>query len=339
MEIYFLNVGQGDSTYIRYEGRNKTWHLLIDCNLDYEHHGIDVIRFLKDEIPEIDGTRLLDYLIVTHPHEDHIKGLGRVGEECELGELWDSGHVPSDTKSDHYRAYEDLKGKYEDVLREWKMSRTPVDICDGELRAHVLSPSRWVKEEEEMTAEERREAIHDECMVIKLIFGDFYVLFTGDSNKSAWQRIVGYEQYDDETHHSHILHASHHGSRTFFKKDKEDEEFRDAIEKISPDDLIISVSDPSPHDHPHEDAMEIYRKHVSKDRIYQTSNGTVICYVSEDGEYSLDYDDGGIQDNYQLPDTPDDDNGNGNGGKDSHTAVGTVSVIRSRTRIDDKPAA
>ncbi len=337
LRIYFLNVGQGDSTYIEYTSGERVWRILVDCNL-HRGYGIDVIRFLEDQIPKVDGKRTLDCLIVTHPHKDHITGLGAL-EALSIGELWDSGHVPEDPETDHYKSYEKLKEKNKAALKEWKMSRTPMPICGGELSAHVFSPSRFIKDDEEMTETERREAIHEECMVVKLAFGDFSLLLTGDSNRRAWERIAGYEEYGAAVLGSAILHASHHGSRTFFKNAEEDEPYTAAIETIRPTHLVISVSDPSPHDHPHPDAMEIYREYVKEENIWETPKGTIICVVGEDGSYTIDYEDGSIQGRYGLPE--DDDDGGGGGEKSSRLGGfgAGVSVISSNTRIDDKPAA
>src|SRR5205807_1887070 len=53
LTVWFLNVGQGDSTYFEFEdSAGKTWRGLIDCNLDPAHHGIEVIEFLADRVPK-----------------------------------------------------------------------------------------------------------------------------------------------------------------------------------------------------------------------------------------------------------------------------------------------
>ena len=53
------------------------------------------VRFLKDRIPETknaDGKfkRKLDYLVITHAHEDHITGINELDDEFVFGEIWDS---------------------------------------------------------------------------------------------------------------------------------------------------------------------------------------------------------------------------------------------------------
>ncbi len=340
LKIYFLNVGQGDSTYFQLQADSRFYHMLVDCNY-HPGQGIDVARFLADEITRNSGTSYIDYVVVTHPHEDHVKGIARFSE-FEIGELWDSGHTPADSESSWYRDYQKFKEAHRSVLRELKMSRTPVPIFDGHMSAHIFSPSRFITPDDEMTAEERREAIHEQCMVIKLTLGHFAVLITGDSNKSAWERISAYDDYRQNlVLHSSLLSASHHGSRTFFKKDEDDEPLLDGIKLISPSEVVVSVGGPSKHDHPHKDALELYRKHSSGE-ILQTPDGTVICEVSEDGMYSIWNDAGPIQDEYGLPENGDGgDGGKGKpGGPGGAGRAASISVITpSKRRIDERPAA
>lgn len=344
LKVWFLNVGQGDSTYLEFEdSQGEIWRGLIDCNLDAQRKGINVIEFLADRIPlqEENGEkfRYLDYLIVTHPHADHIRGIADIGEQYRFGELWDSGHVPEEeNNSELYEKYAGVKEKHKDVLHQddRKMSRAPVAMCGGELLAHIFSPSRFITCEEEMTGQERREAIHSECMAFKLIFGDFSILFAGDSNWLAWERITNYEYYDDDTLKAAVLHASHHGSRTFFRKDQDQEPLRAGIERIDPDHLVVSVPADSPHDHPHDDAMETYREHVPEDEIYYTHDKTVILEADEEGDYSLDHEDGDIQEKYELSSGSDEDDKGGGGGR-AQKAFSVTTV--SRSRLDDQGSA
>ncbi len=272
LKVYFLPVGQGDSTYVELPNGQR---MLVDINR-HPGHGIDVVRFLKDRIPETedeDGNlvRKLDYLVLTHAHEDHIKGLKELNKEFVFGEVWDSGH--------EYEYGEDLWKEYKNILRRYhekglvryrKASSEPFSIGTGEneVTFHVLSPSGYVKTGERRTEEEKREAIHEECMVLKMSFKGFGVLLTGDSNKACWERI---NKYYSGVLPSKILHASHHGSRTFFKEDEDDQEpLEEHLAKINPEYLVVSVSHPSKHGHPHEDAMKLYGEVVDKDKVRYT---------------------------------------------------------------------
>ena len=63
--VHFIDVGQGDSTFIQFPNGDTS---LIDGGT--RNNGEKVVKYLKDL--KIDR---IDYLIATHPHEDHIGGL------------------------------------------------------------------------------------------------------------------------------------------------------------------------------------------------------------------------------------------------------------------------
>ncbi len=345
MKVWFLNVGQGDSTYIEFtDSKNKVWRILIDCNLDKREKspGIDVIAFLSDQMPEEKGSKKLhlDYLIVTHPHADHIRGLAAIGNDYTIGEMWDSGHKPEKemADSDLYKKYEKVKKKHKDVLHidDRKWSRTPIDICGGELKAHIFRPSK-------NTEADTADAVHAECMCFKLSFKDFHIMFTGDSNCAAWKAITAYKPFKDNpnTFKAQILHASHHGSRSFFKENKDDEPFMDGINRIDPDHVIISAPSDSVHKHPHKDALDIYEDQVGEDEVYQTDENTVVLEVDDKGKYSLKFDDGTIQDDYGLgPDDDDDPDGSDDGDKKQKSSPAvSKKTHKSRSTLDDQGSA
>jgi competence protein ComEC len=272
LKVYFLPVGQGDSTYVELPNGQT---MLVDINR-HPGHGIDVVRFLKDRIPktkDVDAKRArkLDYLVITHAHEDHIKGLKELDEEFVFGEIWDSGHE-YEYGEDLWKEYKEIIQRYDKkgLVRYRKASSEPFSIGTGEDKVtfHVLSPSSYVKTGKYGTEKEKREAVHEECMVLRMSFRNFRILLTGDSNKASWERIL--KHYGDVLP-SKILHASHHGSRTFFKKGEDDEKpLKDHLTKIDPEYLVVSVSYPSKHEHPHKDAMKLYGEVVSKKNMRYT---------------------------------------------------------------------
>jgi competence protein ComEC len=274
LKVYFLPVGQGDSTYVELPNGQT---MLVDINR-HPGHGIDVVQFLKDRIPKTKDeddkrVRKLDYLVITHAHEDHIKGLKELNDEFIFGEIWDSGHE-YEYGEDLWKEYREIIQRYEKkgLVRYRKASSELFSIGTGEDKVtfHVLSPSGYVKTGKYGTEKEKRDAIHEECMVLKMSFCNFDILLTGDSSKACWERIN--KHYADLLP-SKILHASHHGSRTFFKKGEDDEEpLTDHLTKIDPEYLVVSVSHPSKHDHPHKDAMELYGEVVKNKNVRYTES-------------------------------------------------------------------
>lgn len=333
MIFRFLNVGQGDATHlILPDGQ----HMLIDMNLDHKNHGIDVVAYLADELPQGDNTQKLAYLVNTHPHDDHIRGMGGLGNSFEISEMWHSGHK-LDCEEGENESYDKFKALIEDLGEQAKAvcaSSKPWATV-GDVTFYVFRPSAYVKPDKDKTEDEKREAIHNECMVLKVVYADRIVLFTGDSNKAAWESIVKHYNKDGLLK-ADVLHASHHGSRTFFMKDKGDDAYVAHLDAIGPDTVVISVGADNGYDHPHDDALELYDN--GERDIYRTDEHlTIVLTIDEDGTMTWSMDDQDFQDAYQLPDPDDndkDDNKTGEERESASKAWGTPLV--SKTKLGDR---
>ena len=189
---------------------------------------------------------------------------------------------------------------------------------------------------EEGSANERNRRIHEQCGVIKFTYGKTpkSLLITGDSDKCAWKDHItkNYKSYLP----ADVLSASHHSSRTFFKTSEDDEDvYEDHIEKIEPEYIVVSApkQKDSPHGHPHDDAMKLYKKHVEdEDNIFHLGAGpySVIVDIKEDGTMSVKTDKELIE-TYGNNDDDDNDDGKKNEGA-SRAYVGNRT-----SRIDHKP--
>lgn len=79
--IRAYSVGVGDCIYIRIPkarkkgGQTDDFHILVDCGKKGSAAELKVaLDHLKGELPVEDGRKRLDLLLVSHEHEDHIKG-------------------------------------------------------------------------------------------------------------------------------------------------------------------------------------------------------------------------------------------------------------------------
>ena len=234
LRVYCLDVGQGDSILI--SNNEKT--MLIDASTN--EMGNTVVKYLQDL-----GISKIDYLVGTHPHEDHIGGLDNVIKNFEIGSIY-MPKVLATTKT------------YEDVLKavaSKKLKITTPNVGDifyvGDAKCEVMAVGDNKKE-------------FNECsIVIKMDFNGVSYLFTGDANdvvesSRSWPEID-------------ILKVGHHGSRTSTTT-----EF---LNQIKPKIALISVGKDNKYGHPTEDALSRLTNIGSK--IYRTDEDETILITEQ----------------------------------------------------------
>ena len=89
LKVYFIDVGQGDATYIEFpNGKNA----LIDGG----PHGGKIHDFLKAK-----GVTTIHYLALTHPHSDHYRGMKKVFSDYEVKHFYDTRAENADAVGDN----------------------------------------------------------------------------------------------------------------------------------------------------------------------------------------------------------------------------------------------
>lgn len=324
MRFVFLYVGQGESTllFVPNGACHKT--MLVDCNQGRRTGGIDLVKMLKDLLSDrVDDH--LNYFVNTHPHLDHAGELDEISDAVVIDNVWHSGHKPGKDQEAAYQAVQRLREKVterggEDVA----LLGTRETVSIGSAQYNVLSPAQYVVDEIADEGEDvRYRRIHEHCAVIRFKYGtpeSVNVMITGDSDKCAWsEHITGYHGEGDENRlQSHVLSASHHGSRTFFKTDEKDHEpYRRHMELINPAYLIISspTQEDSPFGHPHDDAIELYKEFLPEENMLHTGDGkkSYILDIFSNGEYQIRDDSGELAEEYGFTSEDndnDDDGGN-----------------------------
>ena len=180
-EVHFIDVGQGDSIYIRTPSQD----ILIDAG----ERGDTVVDYLKGQ--NVDD---LELVIGTHPHSDHIGGLVDVLEEIPTEEVVDPGVV---TTSKTYEDYLTLIDARDITFTEGRagMKRT---FEDGTV-LEIFSP-----------ASPDEDDLNEASVVAKLTYGKISFLFTGDAGTKSEKEMLksGYPLK------STVWKAGHHGSST-----------------------------------------------------------------------------------------------------------------------------
>lgn len=327
MRAIFLFVGQGESTLFLMPDGAAHRSMLVDCNRAPKLGGIDLPMLLKD-LPTRSGDEArLDLFANTHPHNDHVCGIGKIHDAVRIEEVWHSGHKPSNHHEGPYRDLQDVMNavkKRGGKVEELRGSRSATAFADGFI--DIVSPAAYVCDDiagEEPEARDRR--IHEHCAVLRVRYGSGEmrgVMITGDSDKCAWsQHITEYHgKEDDNRISSSILSASHHGSRTFFKENEDDENpYTTHLDRIDPSYVVVSSPDQSDsvHDHPHADAMAFYENHVGADNVLHMGSRkwSFVLDVKSDGTYSIYSDRGDLAKTYGLKDESTNESGNGSGGR------------------------
>ncbi len=343
----FLYTGQGESTLLVVPtgpSVSDYIYVLVDSDMDNEKNEIDLVDLFKDLFKNADSLKIF---INTHPHNDHIGGIREVYDEIGFSEVWHSNHKPGGKHKEKYKDFKyviDKVGKANEYFLNGTNDLNKIRTSDdkeiikkqGLIDFQVLSPAEYLCEDiEEGHADERNARIHEQCGVIKFTYGKDAksIMITGDSDKKAWKEHI--TDYHKDNLPANVLSASHHGSRTFFKEDKDDEDiYEKHIENISPTYLIVSApkQEDSPHEHPHDDAMELYKKHVDEDGIFHLGSTpySVIVDIDDKGNLEVKTDKELIE-AYGKGDN-DDNNNNDDGDKVRNIYIGSQT-----SRIDNKP--
>lgn len=331
----FLYVGQGDSTLMLIPSGDSYKYVLIDSNYDEATGGIDIVKLLEDLF---DGQKKgLDVYINTHPHKDHLGKFREIYEKIGINQLWHSGHKPG---GEHKETYEELKfvmGKLgeKNVFRlrgskeDNKLDEDNIRL--GHINYNILAPADYVSDEiEGENPDERYARIHEQCGVIRFRYGrdEKQILLTGDADYRAWVEHI--TDYHRDRLPSTVLSAVHHGSRSFFWKDADIDEapYREHLKIINPTYVIVSApkEKDSKHNHPHKEAMDLYKREVGNDNVFHLGEKRecIIVDINSDGEIDL-YPDDELVKKYGKK-----NGGRGDGGK-------TVVIPPPVSKIDKKP--
>ncbi len=344
----FLYTGQGESTLLVIPTGSAVddyMYVLVDCDRDKEPNEIDLVSLFKDLFSK---SGALKVFINTHPHNDHIGGINEVYDEIGFSEVWHSNHKAGGDHKKKYEAFTDVikkVGKQNEFFLKGTNDLNKIRTSDdkevekklGQIDYQVLSPAEYLCDDiEEGTADERNQRIHEQCGVLKFTYGKEAksILITGDSDKEAWKEHI--TDYHKENLPSTVLSASHHGSRTFFKDNEEDKDvYEKHIEAINPTYVVISApkQTDSPHGHPHNDAMELYKKHVDEVNILHLGANTesVIVDINVNGDIDVRIDKDLVNEYGKSNDDKDD------GGKNSNESNRSFSIGSQTSRIDNKP--
>jgi competence protein ComEC len=312
VRVVFLYVGQGASAIVFFANGAAYDVWVVDINLDSTNSGIDVPRLIADLLNGQDLAAFAN----THPHNDHLCGVSELSEKVKIKQVLHSGHIPSKKYGSRYADLQKVIKKVKDAGGSETIlegSRSPVAV--GEAYYHCLAPASHVTDEvNEEEADARRARIHEQCGVLKFGKDRTWIIIVGDADRAAFENHI--TKYHQDRIASFALGASHHGSRSFFRENEGDEPYLGGLKTIDPDFVFVSAptQEESQHDHPHDDAMELYEEHSGADNVHHTGEDrcSFIVDIFKDGTTSgVTSDDGRLSEAYALG--GDDDGSNKSG--------------------------
>lgn len=240
MVTHFIDVGQGDCILIQVNNKN----LLIDSGTTESKS--TVIRYLKNN-----NITKLDYIIATHPHEDHIGGMASIIKSFKVGEFY-APRITSDTQS-----FADMVGALKNKNLKIKVAKPNITLDLGpSVTCTMLSPNKTTYKE-----------VNNYSCAIKISYKNSTYLFTGDIEQLSENEILhkGYDLKAD------VLKVGHHGSNT-----STSQEF---LNSVSPKIAVISCGAYNSYGHPNKETLDKLKK--LNCIIYRTDLDKNIILISD----------------------------------------------------------
>lgn len=244
LSVHFLDVGQADCQIILLPDNTV---MMIDAGNN------DDDTFICNYLDSL-GIEKIDFLIGTHPHEDHIGSMDTVINNYEIGSIY----MP-DAEADSASFRDVQKAISNKGLGAAITSAGTVIYNDGIWKAEVVAPVNYYDD------------LNNMSIVLRLTYKDASFLFTGDAEEDSEYDITGNISAD-------VLSVGHHGSST-----STSDYF---LERVDPMYAVISCGKNNDYGHPHWETTE---KLSDNDIItYRTDTmGTLICTTrGEKGDYS-----------------------------------------------------
>ncbi|MFH1533530.1 MAG: ComEC/Rec2 family competence protein [Nitrospirota bacterium] len=238
--IYFLDVGQGDATFVKTPFGHK---ILIDGGPNNY-----VIEELGKVLPFFDKT--IDLVVLTHPHADHIDGLVEVLKRFDVENVVMTGVYCGDSTY-----LEFLRVLEEQGVRVF-FAESGMGFLFGDVEVGVLYPA-------ESFFGKSFENINNSSLVVKVSYGDENILFTGDLEMEGESELAESGLLDNVD----VYQVGHHGSKTASSLP--------FLAKISPEIAVISCGKDNKFNHPHVEALENLEM-AGVEEVYRTDlEGTV----------------------------------------------------------------
>ncbi|MGM0568762.1 MAG: ComEC/Rec2 family competence protein [Elusimicrobiota bacterium] len=260
LTVSFVDVGQGNCILAEFpRGKNMLYDaggapLWMDRRWDPGRE--KVVPYLKKR-----GVKKIDYLVISHPHADHMGGMQAVIRNFDIGIVLDPGF---EHPSPLYEELLELIAEKEISYAIMRRGEDGIIDAGPDFKVEVLNPPA------DFYFYGSNSDANNNSIVIKLIYGNVSFLFTGDIEKRPQKHLL--ERYRGSLE-SEVLQVAHHGSdmssMLLFMK------------AVSPELAIIPVGERNVYGHPGAGTLRNLKK--SGAQVLRTDiNANVRVYT--DGE-------------------------------------------------------
>lgn len=220
-KVSFLDIGQGDSIYIR---TPDDYNILIDGG-----PSMSVLEEISETIPIY--SKDIDVLFLTHPHSDHVNGLVEVLNRYRVKKVMIVG-TPS--RNPYYKEF--LK-----IIRDQNIPLYfPVSKEDIKVGRFLFLDIIWP---DKKLAGVEFENLNNASLSMRVLFKNHSVVLTGDAEEEQEKEMAA----SGNNLKGDFLKAGHHGSRT-----ASTEAF---LDEVDPETVIIQCGKENSFGHPHKETL------------------------------------------------------------------------------------
>ncbi len=266
LRVVFCDVGQGDAELIIW----KSVQVLIDGGPS----GEGVMGCLADHVPFWD--RKIEMVVNTHPQKDHLGGLDEVVGRYEIGLLVANG--VNGTGKDFTRLVQAVRERGIKV----HIPKAGEVFKLGKLEFKVLWPEEkegnlaavWYGKGDAKVLGEYSGDVNQISVVMRLSFGEFTAMFTGDLGEKEEQALLRMGVIMPVQ----VLKVAHHGSKYSSSED--------FVKAVRPRLAVVEVGKNNSYGHPSGDVTK--RFDVVGSRVLRTDNDGDVVIVSDGKKWWLD---------------------------------------------------
>jgi len=251
-----LDVGQGLSAAVVTPSGHA---MVIDGGRSGERVREELLPFLRDH-----NIETLDYVVMTHPDQDHVGGLPALLEAMTV-KAWVDPVVPSSNQS-YERALDLVVQKNIEAIRGRRGMRLDLG---PDVSVELLWP------EDPLTLSPGEQGDNNSSIVTKITYGDVSFLVTGDAEAPAERRMIELESNEDLR--STFLVVGHHGSAS-----SSTGAFLDAV---SPEVALIPVGLNNQYGHPADEVIQ--RLRLRNIQIYRSDLDGRIEITTDGSDYDI----------------------------------------------------